>query len=321
MRLKKDTVMGKDKKQKNTKKEHQNKYANQKTDTTKKQYSGGKGKPGNVNHDPKTGRFTYGTNGIIIRQEPLTDDIESYTRNSYFGKKDFIYKSERIRNINRALYDGGYIPYVPDITENELWGNSFANVDEAEEFVKTITTNTSERDAWKDKRELVDVYLGVAKNYISKNIFSEPRDGEYQDGSYRDSRKLIEEFGLTRKDIQTYLMSLTSDDFVNSGKNITLTYGYDGTVVMVFAPRLTFYKINEETNKREKHSVDMYIKLCINPHPPKNPDDRTKKLPEFGVVSFKESTGRTCLYTGEERKSRKQWEELRKKGEINGKTI
>ena len=238
------------------------------------------GKVGNPYHEAagtsKGGQFA--SKGIVVRPTPMENDIQSYLNSPMVGNPDPLYKRERIRNVNKAFYDGGYLIK----RGSELEG--FETPDEAEAFIRKITSEHDTAEAWRPHRDMVENYVEVAKGYLSNDKFDLVIDGRYsKDGSYRDATSLMREFGLSRKDVK----HLSADDFTNSGANNSKYEPNKGTVVMLFSPRVNIYG----------EDVELYVKLVLNPHP-----DRSRKQTEMQVLSFKEVEGtKTCLFTGEKR--------------------
>lgn len=261
-------------------------------------------KKGNPNHKeagtPEGGQFTTKYDGTLIRTTPVENDIQSYTKKDIFGNDDPERQEERIENINKALYDGGYL----DKCGSEL--NGFESAEEAEEFLTSITNNQSSRFAWEDRKELVETYVRVVKGYLQKNDFHLVGDGEYSaTGAPRKATELLREFGWVKKDVREKLLeSLTADDFLNSGASYSRYTCNDGTVVMVFAPQINATKqiVGEDGRlKRQKLEIDLYVKLVLNPHP-----GRGQSV--MNVLSFKEAERKKCLYTKKFRNGRREIE-------------
>lgn len=263
-------------------------------------------KRGNPNHKgagtPEGGQFTGAGQGISFRTNPMENDIRSYLDNRVVGSKDPIYKNERIKNINKALYDGGYL------NKRSFTLNGFENSDDAEDFIRTITNEHATSEAWLEHKDMVNNYVGVAKSYFSQGDFDLVIDGKRsKDGSARKATELSDEFGWDKKQIQKILMeSIDADCFVNSGANDSAYAANQGTVVMVFAPRISVQKevldMDTKTRTVKSEQLDLYVKMVLNPHP-----DRARKQTEMQVLSIREATGKTCLYTKERRLSREQW--------------
>lgn len=261
-------------------------------------------KKGNPNHKeagtPEGGQFTTKYDGTLIRTTPVENDIQSYTKNDVFGNDDPKRQEERIENINKALYDGGYL----DKCGSEL--NGFESEEEAEAFLNEITTNQNSRRIWLSHKDLVETYVRVFKGYLQRDDFHLNGDGEYSaTGAPRKATELLREFGWNKEDVKEKLMeSLTADDFNSSGASNSLYACNDGTVVMLFTPRINATKqIVEENGVRwQKLEIDLYVKLVLNPHP------GGKNKSHMRILSFKEAENKKCLYTNEFRNGRREIE-------------
>ena len=235
----------------------------------------------------------------------MTNDIDSYIDNEYFDSCNEPDQDKRVENINNAFYDGGYIAEKGD----GLCG--FGSAYEAEDFIIDICSHHEEYNAWHGKKPLVETYVEIAKGYLSRGKFDLVKDGHYSDGGERKAQELTDELGWGKREVrQTLLACLTADDFVHSGKNSSKYECNKGTVVMVFSPRVEtmIYYTDTQTGKRMKKRkvIDLYVKMVLNPHP-----DRSRNQTEMQVLSFREAgsgdKAKTCLYTGEERRSRVEW--------------
>lgn len=258
-------------------------------------------KRGNPYHHPagssNGGQFASGS-GIASRPTPIEHDVAWYAANQCDTEE------ERQRNVAKGLYDGGYLVRPTDPPP-------FATPREGEAFLREISQNAECTEVWKDHRELVENYVEVVKGELLHSEYDVVTNGHYsKDGSERNAEELTKEFNLSKSEVRDMVVhSISADNFVSSGKNVSKYQENHGTVVMVFTPRVTITKkkmVNLQgrgmQEKTTKHTIDLYVKLAINPHP-----DEAKGHHQMQILSFKEADNKECLFTGEARMSRDQW--------------
>ena len=270
-------------------------------------------KRGNKRHWPAGipigGQFAPKNMVGIVRSEPMQGDIKSHTNDL----KD-------IEKINRALYDGGYITECDDTL------HGFKSAKDAERFIKKITTTYEEKETWRKHKNLVKNHVEVVKGYLQQNKFDLVGDGKYSaNHSDRITTELLTELGWGKEEVrQTLMNALTAESFVSSGRNASRYRCNQGTVVMVYSPRIETKQtyIDSKTGRKmiRRHAIDLYVKIAINPHPGNNADGSPQS--EMQILSFREAgepnrnskdfggntKAKTLLYTGEEHKSRLEWQ-------------
>lgn len=246
---------------------------------------------GNSHHKgpgtPDGGQFASASDsGIMVRDQPLENDIASYMDNKVVGNRDPLWRRTREENIGKALYDGGYT--------GKKKMESFENADDAEAFLKKISTEHKTTEEWRDHKDLVENYTKVVKGYAVNGKFDLVVDGDYTAGGKRTATELMSEFGWGKKEVADIILNhLDADSFVSSGANDSRDSCNNGTVVMVFAPRIRA--------KKGDHieTVDLYVKTVLNAHP-----NKARKQTEMQILSVREAGGKTCLFTGERRDRR-----------------
>lgn len=245
---------------------------------------------------PKGGRFAS-HNGICIRGENPQMDLREYAK-QIDEEQDEERKNELIMN---ALYDGGYL-----ITKEKV-----EDANSAAFFIKQITSNYKATNEWLGHKDYVKNYVSVVKGYITDDKWDLVINGHYSGTSKeRNAEELMSEFSLQKAEVKKIISeNLTEDDFIASGINSSSYISNTGTVVMEFSPRVTLYKETMTPNgpKRRKFTVDLYLKMVINPHP--DPERRENSLQ---VISIKEAHSKVLLFSSKDRKSREEWKKDRK---------
>lgn len=243
-----------------------------------------------------------------------TTGLNSYTirnakdMNSHFGitmgllsdlnsERDESRKEELRKKLSSeaacALYDGGYIKDK----------NGSVDYRETVDVLSNITSESYVTEPFKRHREYIDNYLDVIRSF-GDNVDVIRNGIRSDDKTFRDAERTMREFRLTNDDIKKLVRSMTADDFVYASRNMSRIYEDQGTVVMLFSPRITLKKESITPNgvKTTKHIVDLYVKLVINPHIGSRNENNVQ------IISFKEpEKPLTLLYSGKRRMSREDW--------------
>ena len=205
------------------------------------------------------------------------------------------FAEERGREIRDALYDLGYLRERTEKVKNN---------GEAERLLCAINEKHIAKEEWSGNEKFVQNYVDVCKGFLASGKFDLVTNGfRSSDGSVRTADEITGEFGLGKEDVRDIISkSLTADDFVQSGKNDSSYKPNQGTVVMVFAPTVKLQKqVHTENGIIEKtESVNLYVKMVLNPHP-----DKSRGQTYMQIISFKEANHKVCLFTGKEKNLRR----------------